>query len=209
MKSLSFNRLLDQLYPQQDLLDPTAKKREVSFSQLEVIILRLTLAVVFFFSLFDMINDITTKSSPLHIATDILLSTVIILGLWVSLSRAKHKDKNIALLQDAYFTARKDVQDLAIAKDLMLKGFGECIDLQLEQWKLSHAEKEIALLLLKGLSHNEIAEIRNTSERTVRQQSLNVYSKAGVKGRSDLAAFFLEDILNATPTTSGKIEVKA
>jgi DNA-binding CsgD family transcriptional regulator len=80
-------------------------------------------------------------------------------------------------------------------KRLILNGLGQIIETQMETWKLSPAEKEIALLLLKGLSHAEIANIRQTSERTVRQQSLKIYSKAGVKGRSDLAAFFIEDML--------------
>lgn len=52
-----------------------------------------------------------------------------------------------------------------------------------------------ALLLLKGLSHKVIAEVRATSERTVRQQALAVYRKAGLAGRAELAAFFLEDLL--------------
>ena len=40
-----------------------------------------------------------------------------------------------------------------------------------------------------------MAETRQTSERTVRQQALAVYRKAGLAGRAELAAFFLEDIL--------------
>jgi DNA-binding NarL/FixJ family response regulator len=51
------------------------------------------------------------------------------------------------------------------------------------------------LLLLKGLSHREIGELRRTSEATVRQQALAVYRKAGLRGRTELSAFFLEDLL--------------
>jgi DNA-binding NarL/FixJ family response regulator len=53
----------------------------------------------------------------------------------------------------------------------------------------------VALLLLKGLAHKEIADARETSERTVRQQSLAIYRKAGLSGRAELSAFFLEDLL--------------
>lgn len=60
---------------------------------------------------------------------------------------------------------------------------------------LSPAERQIALLLLKGLSHKEIAQIRLVSETTVRQQARSLYRKAGLSGRNDLAAFFLEDLL--------------
>jgi DNA-binding NarL/FixJ family response regulator len=50
-------------------------------------------------------------------------------------------------------------------------------------------------LLLKGLSHKEIAAVRSTSERTIREQARAVYRKAGLPGRSALSAFFLEDLL--------------
>lgn len=74
-------------------------------------------------------------------------------------------------------------------------GLADAIDRQLQHWGLSPAEKEVALLLLKGLAHKEIAEIRKTGEATVRQQARALYKKAGLGGRHDLAAFFLEDLL--------------
>ena len=76
-----------------------------------------------------------------------------------------------------------------------LAGLGRAIDRQFDRWGLTGAEREVALLQLKGLRHRTIAELRNTSERTVRQQALAIYRKSGLDGRSDLAAFFLEDLL--------------
>ncbi|MCB0331312.1 MAG: helix-turn-helix transcriptional regulator, partial [Bdellovibrionales bacterium] len=66
---------------------------------------------------------------------------------------------------------------------------------QLSTWKLTEAEKEVAFLLLKGMSLKEIAGIRETTEKTARVQSMAIYAKAGLSGRSELAAFFLEDLL--------------
>ncbi len=76
-----------------------------------------------------------------------------------------------------------------------LEGLSQTIDTQLTQWKLTGSEKEVAFLLLKGLSLKEVAEIRKTTEKTARAQSMSIYSKAGLAGRSELAAFFLEDLL--------------
>ncbi len=76
-----------------------------------------------------------------------------------------------------------------------LNGLALAIDRQFERWALSPAEKEVALLLLKGLSHKELADVRSITEATARQQARAVYKKAGVSGRHDLAAFFLEDLL--------------
>jgi DNA-binding CsgD family transcriptional regulator len=76
-----------------------------------------------------------------------------------------------------------------------LNGLGQAIDAQFSRWNLTKAEREVALLLLKGLSHKEIAAIRATSERTVREQARSLYAKAGLTGRAALSAFFLEDLI--------------
>ncbi len=77
----------------------------------------------------------------------------------------------------------------------LLAGLGEAIDAQFGRWSLSPAEKEVALLLLKGLSMKEVARARGVGESTTRQQARAIYKKAGVSGRHDLSAFFLEDLL--------------
>lgn len=76
-----------------------------------------------------------------------------------------------------------------------IEGLSQEIERQLTSWKLTASEKEVAFLLLKGFSLKEIADIRKTSEKTARAQSTVVYEKSGLSGRSELAAFFLEDLL--------------
>ncbi len=64
-----------------------------------------------------------------------------------------------------------------------------------DEWKLTPSERDIALLLIKGLSAQEISDLRDTRPGTVKSQSSAVYQKAGVKGRNELAAYFVEDLL--------------
>lgn len=73
--------------------------------------------------------------------------------------------------------------------------YGEVIREQLEAWQLTTSEREVALLLLKGLSFDEIASVRDTKEKTVRQQASSIYRKSGLNGRHELAAWFFEDFL--------------
>lgn len=99
----------------------------------------------------------------------------------------------------------KEIQDFSKFRDeaeawraeskKYVEGLSRAIDLQLNKWNLTSAEKEVAFLLLKGLSLKEIAEIRKTTEKTARVQSMAIYAKAGLAGRSELSAFFLEDLL--------------
>ena len=66
---------------------------------------------------------------------------------------------------------------------------------QFESWQFTKSEQQVALLLLKGLSFKEIAEVRLTKEKTVRQQASTIYSKAQVDGRHTLCAWFMEDFI--------------
>jgi putative tricarboxylic transport membrane protein len=129
----------------------------------------------------------------------------IAVGVWQRLT-AIHRHRELShQLERAEREAQQNSQQLeraekaakensAQAQDL-LRGMGNQMERQLDAWRLTAAEKEVATLMLKGLRHKEIASIRDTSERTVRQQALAVYRKAGIEGRSELAAYFFEDFL--------------
>lgn len=86
-------------------------------------------------------------------------------------------------------------------------GLSIAIDEQLGGWELSAAEKEVALLLLKGLTNKEIAQVRATTEQTVKQQSSSIYRKSGLASRSELSAFFLEDLLSPPPPEAPSISL--
>ena len=77
----------------------------------------------------------------------------------------------------------------------LVRGLSDAIDAQFVAWGLTPTEQEVARLLLKGLSHKEIATVRGASEATARQQATAVYKKANLAGRAELAAIFLEDLL--------------
>lgn len=69
------------------------------------------------------------------------------------------------------------------------------IERNFDDWRLTASERDIAFLLIKGLSNQEIADIRETRPGTVKSQSSAVYHKAGVRNRHELAAYFVEDLL--------------
>jgi len=76
-----------------------------------------------------------------------------------------------------------------------LEGLAAAIDAQFGAWRLTAAEREVALLLLKGYSHKQVAHATGRSERTARQHAVAVYHKAGVEGRAELSAYFLDDLM--------------
>ena len=108
-------------------------------------------------------------------------------------TRRQHQEQ-LSLIQDLEVARSEGAKWRADMREV-LKGLGDAIDGQFERWGLTPAEREVALLMLKGLSHKEIASVRETSERTVRQQARTIYGKANLSGRAALSAFFLEDLL--------------
>lgn len=76
-----------------------------------------------------------------------------------------------------------------------IDGLGRAIKDQFDEWALTEGESDIAMLMLKGMSHKEIANVRNSREATVRRQAQAIYRKSKLPSRAALAAFFLEDLL--------------
>jgi DNA-binding CsgD family transcriptional regulator len=106
----------------------------------------------------------------------------------------RQSDEHLKIIRDLEL-ARAQGQRWRNEARGLLSGLGEAIEAQFSRWNLTEAEREVALLLLKGLSHREIATVRAVSERTVREQARSIYAKAGLTGRAALSAFFLEDLL--------------
>lgn len=64
-----------------------------------------------------------------------------------------------------------------------------------DQWELTPAERDVALFSLKGMTVNQIAELRGTSNGTVKAQTNAIYRKAGVNGRPQLMSVFIDDLI--------------
>jgi DNA-binding CsgD family transcriptional regulator len=156
----------------------------------------------------DLAADLREGTTVAHAAIE---AGVVVLGCvgaaWMAarvraMSREAHNLRAQArALAERLETSREEAERWRGEAGDLIAGLAQAIDRQLGAWGLTAAEKEIALLLLKGLSHKEIAAIRDVGETTVRQQARAIYRKAGLAGRHDLAAFFLEDLLGPRPAS--------
>jgi DNA-binding CsgD family transcriptional regulator len=143
----------------------------------------------------DYLGDAQAHDARVHAAIELTLMAVAVTAGTFFWSRFLAVRRRERVLSGDLDRARAEAERWKREASEVLRGLGAAIDAQFERWGLSSAEREVALLLLKGLSHKEIAAIRETSEKTVRQQSLAAYRKAGLSGRAELSAFFLEDLL--------------
>ena len=78
---------------------------------------------------------------------------------------------------------------------VMRSAFADHLEERFATWHLTPAERDVALFSLKGLSFQEIAALRNTSEGTVKAQSNAIYRKASVTGRAQFVSLFIEDLM--------------
>ncbi|MEX0891922.1 MAG: helix-turn-helix transcriptional regulator [Gemmatimonadota bacterium] len=118
----------------------------------------------------------------------LLIATTLWLGWW----RSVHSVRQLRLSLERQ-AAERDAWRASAQH--ALQGFGQAIDRQFDVWELTPAEREVALQLLKGYSHKAIARRTDRGDQTVRQHATSVYRKASVRGRAELAAFFLDDLM--------------
>ncbi|MCY4487296.1 MAG: hypothetical protein OXF11_09305 [Deltaproteobacteria bacterium] len=69
------------------------------------------------------------------------------------------------------------------------------IEEQIDAWRLTRSEKEVAWLIIKGFRFAEIADLRGVKENTTRLQASALYAKAGVSGRAEFVAEIVHQLL--------------
>lgn len=172
------------------------------------------------FTVTDMISDWREGAPWGHLALEIS-SIVLLVG--IAWSMVAGRERRIRRLRHSLLRERRRADDHSeemertraeaarwrAEAEQAVEGLSRAIDAQFDRWELTPAEREVALLLLKGLSHREVALVRSTRERTAREQARAVYRKSGLAGRSELAAFFLEDLLSPARVDEGDLATAA
>lgn len=159
------------------------------------VMLILVLALVLVASGVDLAADLAHGADRDHIIKE--AAVVVISGLaiaWLLLGLRRQR-LEISDLRAELAAARELPAGAGQAVVEARQRLGGVIAGQFREWQLTESEQEVGWLLLKGLSLKEIALLRETREKTVRQQASSIYRKAGLAGRHAFAAWFIEDML--------------
>ncbi len=151
--------------------------------------------IIAFFVGADMAADVLHGMGAAHLGIETFALALALAGVLGTAFRLRTALREAGDLQRDLEGTRADLARWRSEAQNLLQGLGVAIDQQFQRWGLTSAECEVALLILKGLSYKEVADARATSERTVRHQALAISRKAGLAGRAEMAAFFLEDLL--------------
>lgn len=158
-------------------------------------ILLVTLLLISAIIAIDLVNDATDGVVWWHLLVEGAAGLLALLGIFYLLKDSFQLRQDLAQANDREATLKRQAEQWRNQSKTYLDGLSALIDKQLDAWHLTPAEREVSFLLLKGLSLKEIAALRGTAEKTARVQSMAIYGKAGLTNRSELSAFFLEDLL--------------
>lgn len=161
----------------------------------EIIILILIFATVVVTSGADLLADLSHGVDTAHIvkeAITVSISIVAIAWLLLGLHQQRLEIKSLRQELDTANSPQTAPKKYVLEAR---KKLGNVVTQQFSEWTLTASEIEVGWLLLKGLSLKEIAMVRSTQEKTVRQQASSIYKKSGVAGRHAFSAWFIEDIL--------------
>jgi DNA-binding CsgD family transcriptional regulator len=147
----------------------------------------------------DVVEDVTLHLPTTHVVEELAFVLPWLLGVALLVRRTDSLLTSSQRLSRELGAARRDLEAYRRRTGDLTRGLGEKIEQQLRDWALTPSEREVARLLLKGLGHRQVAEVRGTSEKTARQQAAAIYQKSGLSGRAELSAFFLEDLLVLEP----------
>lgn len=153
------------------------------------------LLLITLFKLFDIFADLQLGIPAWHIAQESILVMLTVVGsiyLGIDIIRGS---RQVKALRTKLAKADKQINNMSSQMRAARQEYSQTIAAQFDAWGFTKSEQQVALLLLKGLSFKEIAEVRLTKEKTVRQQASTIYSKAHVDGRHTLCAWFMEDFI--------------
>lgn len=148
------------------------------------------------FFILDIFFDLNEGIPLIHVWHEVALFVLAIGAVFWQIKVIINKNVHINSLNAELLETKKSYQEWKIKAQSSSRELASLIENQFSIWHLSDGEKDVALLLIKGFSMKEIADVRQTHEKTVRQQATSIYKKSGLSGRQELAAFFLEDMLN-------------
>ncbi|KJK13729.1 hypothetical protein UB46_39910 [Burkholderiaceae bacterium 16] len=158
---------------------------------------KLLLLLAFFpaYHIWDLSQIHVSSGVNYHLVTEAAATIVFLWILFVFVRERQRAAREFAELRNVAHAGERALAERDTAARQSTRNFLDQMLEQFEAWKLTPAEKDVALLRVKGLSLEEIAGLRESRAKTVRQHAANVYAKAQLEGRHQLAAYFLEDLM--------------
>jgi len=153
---------------------------------LSIIILQSACAIFF---IFDVVNDFTSyelsNKETLHLIAESVASASLIIAILLEIGVLRNILQRKAHLEAQLTRSQQSLYEI--------------VENQFYYWKLTPAEFDVAMFLFKGCNPSEIAQLRGTSEGTVKAQLSAVYRKANVQNRAELLVLIIDSLYAKEP----------
>lgn len=137
-------------------------------------------AIVF---LWDVIYDL---QEPLvatwHIVPEAMASLALIIGIGFEVVYLVHLLQRKTSLERSVEMASAQLQDI--------------IQSHFDSWKLTASERDVAALMIKGLSISEIASVRGSADGTVKAHLSAIYRKSNARNRAEVLSHIMDTLID-------------
>ena len=145
------------------------------------------LAIAILFFIYDLVVDIVIDNE--FGTTHFILESIVFVGVTMALIIGTRDLGRLRTRLD-----EEEKRNRAVSQ-----GLADSIDEQMDEWRMTGSEKDVAWLIIKGYRFAEIAEARGVKENTTRLQATAIYAKAGVSGRAEFVAEIIQSLLLLLP----------
>ena len=80
--------------------------------------------------------------------------------------------------------------------DMASSALQDVIESHFTEWKLTASERDVAALMVKGLSIAEIADVRGSAEGTVKAHLNAIYRKASARNRAEVLSHIMDTLID-------------
>ncbi len=133
--------------------------------------------------LWDVVHDLQEPiTDAWHIVPEAMASVALLIGIGFEVVYLLHLLQRKASLERSVGMASAQLQDI--------------IQSHFDTWKLTASERDVAALMIKGLSISEIASVRGSADGTVKAHLNAIYRKSNARNRAEVLSHIMDTLID-------------
>ena len=125
-----------------------------------------------------------------HLIPEAMASLALLIGIGFEVVYLLHLLQRKASLERSVGMASAQLQDI--------------IQSHFDSWKLTASERDVAALMIKGLSISEIAGVRGSADGTIKAHLNAIYRKSNARNRAEVLSHIMDALIDKPLLESAK-----
>ncbi len=133
--------------------------------------------------LWDVAHDLREPGGlSWHMVPEAMASIALLIGIAFEVVYLLHLLQRKASLERSVGMASAQLQDI--------------IQSHFDSWKLTASERDVAALMIKGLSISEIASVRGSADGTIKAHLNAIYRKSSARNRAEVLSHIMDTLID-------------